>query len=304
MQTAYRLPPLLRNWRPVAVSTMTNSFKRVQQNDDHGYISLNKLVTGWQLTANRISSAPWSRHSWWQLCDVRFFLLVAMVCGSLHHHGQKGPLLIFRYGCVVLCCWLCSVSNYSLTGPPRHQYDQQRVCGLPEGQNHFSTHCASSANSSTVLKIHTFTCWPGGPSPRQLRQPFLCDEPHWLVKMLGGDYTTGLQYSHHLCWRFCGRVGGPLGCTSLHHHGQKGPLQHMMAADYVFVELGSRKEKFSVDRLKPCLSSEVTPAAPPCHGHPPLQSSESQPPFWGCPCRGRESGNQHREKSANLIVKS
>ena len=83
---------LLRNWRPVAVSTMTNSFKRVQQNDDHGYISLNKLVTGWQLTANRISSAPWSRHSWWQLCDVRFFLLVAMVCGSLHHHGQKGPL--------------------------------------------------------------------------------------------------------------------------------------------------------------------------------------------------------------------
>ena len=27
------------DWRPEAVSTMTNSFKRVQQNEDHGYIS-------------------------------------------------------------------------------------------------------------------------------------------------------------------------------------------------------------------------------------------------------------------------
>ena len=39
-------------------------------------------MTGWQLTANRIISAPWSRHSWQQLADVVLVWLVAMVCGN------------------------------------------------------------------------------------------------------------------------------------------------------------------------------------------------------------------------------
>ena len=83
-----------------------------------------------------------------------------------------------------------------------------------------------------------------------------------------------------------------------------GSLQRLMAANFVFVcrgapgppllplyngpykgaartlklfklEMGSSKEKVSVDRLKPCLSSEVTPAIPPCRSHPHLQSTES-----------------------------
>ena len=85
-----------------------------------------------------------------------------------------------------------------------------------------------------------------------------------------------------------------------------GPLQRLMEADFVFIrrgapgpplsplydgpyrvvakspkvfqlQLGSRVESVSVDRLKPCLSSEAIPAVPPRRGRPPLQSSESQP---------------------------
>ena len=85
------------------------------------------------------------------------------------------------------------------------------------------------------------------------------------------------------------------------------PLQQLMTADYVFVrrggapgpplsplydgpyrvtakspkvfelQLGTRQEKVSVDRLKPCLSSEVTLAAPPRRGRPPRLLSESRP---------------------------
>ena len=84
------------------------------------------------------------------------------------------------------------------------------------------------------------------------------------------------------------------------------PLQQLMTADYIFVrrgapgpplsplydspyrvttkspkvfelQLGTCQEKVSVDRLKPCLSSEVSPAAPPRRGRPPWLPSESQP---------------------------
>ena len=56
------------------------------------------------------------------------------------------------------------------------------------------------------------------------------------------------------------------------------------------LQLGSRVESVSVDRLKPCLSSEAIPAVPPWRGRPPLQSSESQPPasILGGPCRGQQ----------------
>ena len=85
-----------------------------------------------------------------------------------------------------------------------------------------------------------------------------------------------------------------------------GPLQRLMEADFVFIrrgapgpplsplydgpyrvvakspkvfqlQLGSRVESVSVDRLKPCLSSETIPAVPPRRGRPPLHSSESLP---------------------------
>ena len=66
------------------------------------------------------------------------------------------------------------------------------------------------------------------------------------------------------------------------------------------LELGSRKETVSVDRLKLCLSSEVTPVAPPHHGQLPLQPAESQPPasILGGPCSGQKI-LQHQEKSSN-----
>ena len=42
------------------------------------------------------------------------------------------------------------------------------------------------------------------------------------------------------------------------------------------LQLGGRQEQVSVDRLKPCLAQEVTPAAPPRRGRPPkIQSPPS-----------------------------
>ena len=55
-----------------------------------------------------------------------------------------------------------------------------------------------------------------------------------------------------------------------------------------------------MDRLKPCLSSEVTPVAPPRHGQLPLQPAESQHPasILGGPCSGQQI-LKHQEKSSN-----
>ena len=57
-----------------------------------------------------------------------------------------------------------------------------------------------------------------------------------------------------------------------------GPYKVTAKSPKVFeLQLGTRQEKVSVDRLKPCLSSEVSLAAPPRRGSPPRLPSESRP---------------------------
>ena len=105
-----------------------------------------------------------------------------------------------------------------------------------------------------------------------------------------------------------------------------GPLQRLMAADFVFIhrgapgqplsllydssyrvvaksskvfklQFGSRMESVLVDRLKPCLSSEVILAVPPQRALLCLQNLSLWPPFWGGPCRGRLFPALGREKN-------
>ena len=114
-----------------------------------------------------------------------------------------------------------------------------------------------------------------------------------------------------------------------------GPLQRLMAANYVFIrrgapgpplsplydspcrvaakspkvfklQLGNRIELVTVDRLKPCLSSKVVPVAPPQRGSPPLPSTEPQPSasILGGPCGGRQIRQTATEIIRQLLCAS
>ena len=49
-----------------------------------------------------------------------------------------------------------------------------------------------------------------------------------------------------------------------------GPYKVLSSGPKFFtLQLGNRQEKITVDRLKPCLSQEVSPALPPQRGRPP-----------------------------------
>ena len=81
------LPRLLRNWRPnAAYSTpMTNALKESTTGcwPRIYFFQCRVVVTGWQLTADRISAAGYLR-GWHQLAGVVLILLGVVVCGYTH----------------------------------------------------------------------------------------------------------------------------------------------------------------------------------------------------------------------------
>ena len=52
-----------------------------------------------------------------------------------------------------------------------------------------------------------------------------------------------------------------------------GPYRVLQYLAALTLELGCRQEHVTVDRLKPCLATEVVPAVPPLRGRPPKTSS-------------------------------
>ena len=128
----------------------------MQQDDDHGYISLNKLMTGWQLTANRIYlcamvSAQLATTRWCgsrpTCCDGMRLHLYAVWCpqsavsGLLEVNKKSG----IRHRAYNICTWRISVMAI-------------RILIIPVFSvvNVFLFYCRLPSNIFTVLKTFTF----------------------------------------------------------------------------------------------------------------------------------------------------